>query len=681
MDPLKIVELRRRAQAEAEIAAAVNSSATSAVARAPPTRQPPPCPRRSGRSRSRRDLDCETIKAASNGDLAVLKAVQSRARTYAEEEAEEATEDLTDSCPDFQDASALFRSEQAVKARNAAIASCLTRPGAYAGAPGQDFERNDSTRYGNAHDRDLEAAGNWRNVSLGDVGQTREASLRTVPEAPREKLSTRKALSLVALLCVLLAALAVAIPVTVSSKSNKSEDGNSQMTASTSSENSTDEILPRPDSFDMESFLLSILPNTTAQAILEEPNLPPPTFLGERPHFNAWTWMLEDPMLQKYSTVRLVQRFAMVTLYYATSGPGWTRNGMWASYDWHECSWQKGTSRIACDVAVDDNNYRDGEVTKLKLLRNGLASPGLPPELGLLTMLNELLLNENGIQGGLPTEIGKLTLLRNLNIGECSLSQSLPSEIGALSMLTNLELRDNEFLGSLPSEIGSLTMLSDLTLNDNLFTGTMPSEIGLLTSLTALSLYGVDSYGPTPTIKKKNNLEGTLPSELGNLSALTKLSLSYNSFSGSIPDSVKHLSSLEILELASNSFTGTIPVELPSLIFLFAQSNLFQGTLPTEVGVLTDLLGIWITGNSLITGSVPSELGILTKIQHVALSNTALNGTLPTELSALTGLASFNVFSTELSGIVPDLLCTELTYYEGHKCNTLCGCHCACPST
>ena len=680
LDPLKIVELRRRAQAEAERAAVVDSRSTPVVARAPP---PPLSPRRAGRSPTRRDLDRGTFKAASNGDLAVLKMVQSRAQAYAEEEAEDVTEEVTDSCgADCQDTSAMFRSEQDAKVRNAAEASCLTRPGAYAGALGQNFERNDSTRHteSNAQERDIEAIGDWRNVSVGDLEQTREASVRGISEVPREKLS-RKTLFFGALVCVLLAALIVAIPVAVASKAKSNEvlDPPIIMPTNTSIENSAVEVLPRPAGFNIESFLLSILPNATAQAILEEPKLPPPTFLGERPHFNAWTWMLEDPMLRNYSTTRLVQRFAMVTLFYGTSGPGWTRNGTWASYEWHECNWQKGSTRIACDGAADNDDYTVGEVTKLRLLRNGLASPGLPPELGLLTMLNELLLNDNGIQGALPSEIGKLTLLSNLNVAECSLSRPLPSEIGALSLLTNLELRDNAFLGSLPSEIGALTGLSDFTLTDNLFTGILPSEIGLLTSLTALTLYGVDTYGPTPTVKKKNKFDGTLPSELGTLSALTKLSLSYNNFSGSVPDSMKHLASLEILELAFNGFTGTIPVELPSLVFLFAQSNLFQGNLPTEVGLLTDLRGIWVSGNSLITGTVPSELGLLTEIQYIALSSTALNGTLPTELDALTGIASFNVFATQLSGTVPAFLCTELQEYDSRLCNDLCGCHCACP--
>ncbi len=57
----------------------------------------------------------------------------------------------------------------------------------------------------------------------------------------------------------------------------------------------------------------------------------------------------------------------------------------------------------------------------------------------------------------------------------------MPPEIGQLTLLTKLKL-DNNQLTALPAEIGQLTQLTSLSLSRNKLTA-LPPEIGLLVNL------------------------------------------------------------------------------------------------------------------------------------------------------------------------------------------------------
>ena len=92
------------------------------------------------------------------------------------------------------------------------------------------------------------------------------------------------------------------------------------------------------------------------------------------------------------------------------------------------------------------------------------------------------------MSGTIPSEIGNLTSLRDLELDDNQLSGTIPSEIGNLTSLRDLELDDNQLSGTIPSEIGNLTSLSTLWLFDNQLSGPIPSEIGNLTSLSILEL-------------------------------------------------------------------------------------------------------------------------------------------------------------------------------------------------
>lgn len=109
----------------------------------------------------------------------------------------------------------------------------------------------------------------------------------------------------------------------------------------------------------------------------------------------------------------------------------------------------------------------------------------LPPEIGNLTNLTNLNLDNNQLTG-LPPEIGNLTNLTSLNLSSNQIT-SLPPEIGSLTNLTNLNLSINK-LTTLPPEIGNLTNLINLNLSNNPLIS-LPTEILQLKQLIKLNLH------------------------------------------------------------------------------------------------------------------------------------------------------------------------------------------------
>jgi len=98
----------------------------------------------------------------------------------------------------------------------------------------------------------------------------------------------------------------------------------------------------------------------------------------------------------------------------------------------------------------------------------------------------------------------------------------LPTQLGNLTNLRELYLDNNEFNGSLPAKISNLTNLGLLFLNNNQFSGSLPAELGDLTNLVWLFL----SY---------NQFDGSLPAELCHLTNLTILSINENNLQGCYP--------------------------------------------------------------------------------------------------------------------------------------------------
>ncbi|CAB9507773.1 Leucine Rich Repeat [Seminavis robusta] len=453
------------------------------------------------------------------------------------------------------------------------------------------------------------------------------------------------------------------------------------------------------------------LPMHTKEAILDDP---------ESSQFQAYQWIQNDPNRKNYTQGKLMQRFVLATLYYATNGDDWFGNDKWLNYDADEChDWFNLASLppLYFDVCTTE-----GDFNALVLVHNSMKGT-LPRELGLLTGLQALILGDGFLNGPIPSEIWELPILwvlavyRNqltgtlppegmvaaqssksyLDLAGNQLSGRIPSELGLSRHLSHFSVGDNQMTGTLPEELGNIATLEYLGLNangftgtiqgspfqgwgnlthlflrDNLFTGQFPTEVGLLTSLEELYIYN-------------NSFSGSLPSELGNLGGKTlrRIVVSNNIFNGSISDSIWHLSGLEELQVDLNFFTGTLPsdcgVTLGSALRMFDVAlNQFHGTIPSSIGLWTDLRRLDLRGND-FEGSLPSEVWQMSSLRELWVGSN-LKGYIPPNAS-FPAMEAFNLSGSMISGTIPNQLCNSSSKLDvlDYSCSEiLCGCDCPC---
>ena len=180
--------------------------------------------------------------------------------------------------------------------------------------------------------------------------------------------------------------------------------------------------------------IFRLIPPFSVEAIEADP---------QGPQARALNWLSLNANVMEYSDERVVQRFALATIFYSTDGPStWTNTSGWVT-DAHECTWYFA---FPPEQTID---HCDGD--ELQILQ----------------------LEENGMSGTLPPEVGLLSGLRVLRLVR-----------GALS-------------GAIPSTVGLLTMLQELAFFYNTFTGTVPTTVGLLTKLTSLD------FSEIPTLDRK----------------------------------------------------------------------------------------------------------------------------------------------------------------------------------
>ena len=212
--------------------------------------------------------------------------------------------------------------------------------------------------------------------------------------------------------------------------------------------------------------------------------------------------------------------------------------------------WSEDTAISSWDgVTVGGTPMR---VTALDLEGLRLAG-GIPPGLGVLTGLEELLLGINRLTGRIPVELGDLSNLRKLYLRYNRLTGSIPRELGDLSNLTVLWLHGNLLTGEMPPELGDLTQLEQLWLVSNLVSAPIPEELGALTELEQLRL-------------QDNELSGNIPRDLVNLSNLSRLELKGNSLEGCVPPSLHRvgINDLASLGLSDCAESGRVPA--PSVL-------------------------------------------------------------------------------------------------------------------
>ena len=164
------------------------------------------------------------------------------------------------------------------------------------------------------------------------------------------------------------------------------------------------------------------------------------------------------------------ERNALIAFYKATGGDNW--HSIWGHTDVKNENW---CSDLPVSHWAGVRTNEQGFVTELRLPGCYLTGT-IPSEIGNLTELEALQLNNNNLGGELPKELFKLNKLKVLDLMTNWLSGEIPEEIGNLTNLTELWLHHNRFTGPIPESLIKLTKLIDLRLCDNPLSGLLPES-------------------------------------------------------------------------------------------------------------------------------------------------------------------------------------------------------------
>ncbi|KAG7533610.1 Leucine-rich repeat [Arabidopsis thaliana x Arabidopsis arenosa] len=251
----------------------------------------------------------------------------------------------------------------------------------------------------------------------------------------------------------------------------------------------------------------------------------------------------------------------------------------------------------------------------------------LPADISFLSELRILDLSYNPkLSGPLPPNIGNLGKLRNLILVGCSFSGQIPESIGTLKELIYLSLNLNQFSGTIPASIGQLSKLYWFDIADNQIEGELPVSNGT-------SSPGLDMLLQTKHFHfGKNKLSGKIPKELFS-SNMTLIHVLFdgNQFTGEIPETLSLVKTLTVLRLDRNKLIGDIPSNLNNLTNLnelYLANNRFTGTLPNLTS-LTSLYTLDVSNNTLDFSPIPSWISSLPSLSTLRMEGIQLNGSIP----------------------------------------------------
>ena len=350
------------------------------------------------------------------------------------------------------------------------------------------------------------------------------------------------------------------------------------------------------------------------------------------PQYKARQWLLFEDTLwiqveEEVPSERVVQRYALAVVFFATggetswrSGHEWLINDECDPWDGLNCNEYDQVRALAfstycaaslcyrlCEsshVSPDGMGLRGTlppEIGRLSMLENLIIkneelSGQIPPSLGHLINLEQLGLYNNELQGPIPVDLFRATNLRFLNLQGNNLEGPVVPHIEMLSSLETLVLMDNQLNGTFPFRSLLATPLEFLGLGNNQFDGEIPGVIGSMSELRYLYLDGNEFRGKIPSEigdawnlqsinLDKNELTGNIPASIGNLHQLEYLSMQYNQLQGSIPAEFDSLSSIKTLSLGANQLGGPLPVlsGLKSLEHLYLFENDFTGAIHSHL--------------------------------------------------------------------------------------------------
>ncbi|XP_022136550.1 probable LRR receptor-like serine/threonine-protein kinase At1g53440 [Momordica charantia] len=257
-------------------------------------------------------------------------------------------------------------------------------------------------------------------------------------------------------------------------------------------------------------------------------------------------------------------------------------------------------------------------VTSIRLKRLNLVGV-LPTAFANLTRLQELDLTYNLISGQIPREFARIPFVRLSMLGN-QLSGLIPPEIGDISSLQELVLEGNQLVGNLPENLGKLSNLRRLLLSSNNFSGSIPASYGNLRNLTDFRIDGT-------------NISGKLPEYIGKWTNLTTLYVQGTSMESPIPRAVsdlKRLTDLIISDLKGLPTKFPNLTQLTSLKTLVLRNCLIEDRIPEYMGQFSELRTLDLSFNRL-SGPIPDTVQnlLVQKTEFMFLTNNSLSGQVP----------------------------------------------------
>ncbi|CAK7357239.1 unnamed protein product [Dovyalis caffra] len=280
------------------------------------------------------------------------------------------------------------------------------------------------------------------------------------------------------------------------------------------------------------------------------------------------------------------------------------------------------------------------ELQILDLSYNKELTGTIPPAIGNLKNLTNLILVGCGFSGPIPDTIGSLPLLTYLSVCACSsISKTLHWYYLQISELESVH-RTN------PPSIGNLTKLYWLDLAANQLSGNIPVSTGTTPGLDLLVHTKHFHLG-------LNQLSGPIPPQLFSSDMkLIHVLFESNKLTGPIPSTLGLVKTLEVVRLDDNMLTGSVPSSLSNLSIvseMFLSNNHLNGTLPDLTG-LNLLTYLDMSNNSFDETDFPPWFSTLPSLTSLVMEKTQLQGQIPTDFFALSNLQTVNARNNRLNG-------------------------------
>lgn len=249
-------------------------------------------------------------------------------------------------------------------------------------------------------------------------------------------------------------------------------------------------------------------------------------------------------------------------------------------------------------------------------------SGSLPPLIGNLINLQQLILFNNQLEGPLP-DVSKLRA-----ISECQIS------INAYLCHLEVPLTYVCNSASTPKCMSDCLVLHGLVCKRvrRIWSHAAPTfecfaiqlQLQLATWISLFSCLNRDNARDF----SKSGFSGTLPPEIRSLTNLKQLFLSHNSIDGPLPSSLCNLRRIRTLALHEIKLNGSIPscfVDFNEAKMILLHKNQFSGAFLSFFGALPRIQTLTLGGNS-FHGAITDQMGNLRRYDKVKILR--LNGTL-----------------------------------------------------